>query len=629
MKLPRSLRCLPVPAVLAVVMAMVPAGVWANAKEAAPGSGDSKAQPIDMASVAAKIDALVVKGYADHKVTPTRPTNDAEFLRRVYLDAAGRIPTLEETRAFLGSSDPHKRAKLVDQLLDSPGYNSQMYNFWGDLLRIQSRMRGDETQSYPEWVKASIKQNKPYDKMVYEMLTASGNPRDDGAAGYWLRDQGMTLDTVAITAQAFLGTKIGCAQCHDHPFDDWTQKDFYQFAAFAEQVTTRGNRDDPRLRELRSVYKSKDLDPKVRQALQRLTRPLQYGVSEDSRKKLHLPNDYKYNNAKPGSAVEAKVIFGDLPHDGNDQSEREVFARWLTSKDNPRFAKAIANRMWKKVMGFGLVEPVDEFYNDTQGANPALLAYLTQLMKDVNFDLKAFQRVLLNSKTYQLTVPHDELTRDTYFAQGAVLRRMSAEQLWDSCLTLAVPNPDVREGPPSLYGRDQYMMKLLDECKTGEDILALAKKMVENEKEFRAKAAAQLRERARDRGRGGFAANLARASEMPAPAQPGTFLEEFGQSDREGLNRGSAEPSVPQALTLINGQTVPLLTGRQSQLMQAVADAKSTQDKVEVIYLSILNRQPATGEMDIALDEVKAHGEQGYGNLVWALINSREFIFVR
>lgn len=175
----------------------------------------------DVQKSAARIDALIDANYVKHGVTPKSKTNDAVYCRRTYLHLAGRIPTFEEALSFINSADESKRSKLVDRLLNSHGHVSHMFNYWADILRLQDNPINNNqiAQPYHEWIKKSLSENTPYDQWVTQMMTAQGRIWDNPAVGYSMRDSGMELDHVDNTAQVFLGTQIGCAQCHDHPFD--------------------------------------------------------------------------------------------------------------------------------------------------------------------------------------------------------------------------------------------------------------------------------------------------------------------------------------------------------------------------------------------------------------------------
>ncbi|MDP1591463.1 MAG: DUF1549 domain-containing protein, partial [Prosthecobacter sp.] len=174
-----------------------------------------------------KIDQLLAKGWEKAGVKPNPPASDDVLVRRLYLDIAGRIPTVEEAAAYMKSRDPQKRTKLIDTLLASDGHTSHMFNYWADILRLSDNVKGRLTaEAYEEWLKKQIKANVPYDQFVKNLLTTDGGVWDSGSIGFWQRDENK-LDHLAYTVQVFLGTSIVCAQCHNHPFDKWTQMDYY------------------------------------------------------------------------------------------------------------------------------------------------------------------------------------------------------------------------------------------------------------------------------------------------------------------------------------------------------------------------------------------------------------------
>ena len=230
-------------------------------------------------------------------------------MRRVYLDVSGRIPTYEEAVAFLDSQDPDKRSKLIDKLLDSEGYVSHNFNYWADLLRPQSRSIFIETQPYIDFIKTSLRENKPYDQFVRELITAEGYPWENGATGYYFRDAGMPLDNMSNTVRVFLGTQLLCAQCHDHPFDKWTQKQYYQLAAFTYGVKTY-DLANPLQMKLREMRNDKDADQSAVSAAYTMVGPLRNRVNETNHV-LRLPVDYQYSDAEPRDPINPKTIFGE------------------------------------------------------------------------------------------------------------------------------------------------------------------------------------------------------------------------------------------------------------------------------------------------------------------------------
>ncbi len=400
----------------------------------------------------AKIDQLVAKQLTEQELNPNAMTTDEVFVRRIHLDLIGRIPTRKETRDFLASEDPIKRAKLINSLIGSNGYVSHQYNFWADLLRARTQIAGNgqSTESgynYERWIKSAIRHNKPYNEMVYELVTASGASWENPAVGYYLRDYGMPLDNLAMTTQTFLGTQVVCAQCHDHPFEEWTQMDYYHLSAFTYgMVSTNGiELQNDAIKEL--TKKKGKLNPEfsrdLRRAYSNILFPVRFNNVFERERALRLPHDYQYEDARPKSVVSPATLMGNEAVMSPSTPLIDSFGEWLVSKENPRFTKVIANRMWKKAMGVGLIEPVDDIKQHTKPSNPELMAYLEQLMVDLDYDLQKFQRILYNTRTYQREVSLEEPTpgKPYYFA-GPILRRMTAEQIWDSLVTLAVNRPD-------------------------------------------------------------------------------------------------------------------------------------------------------------------------------------------
>ncbi|WP_395744176.1 DUF1549 domain-containing protein [Prosthecobacter sp.] len=427
----------------------------------------------DLTATAARIDELVNAKLAKEKVQPNKPASDEVFVRRVYLDVAGRIPTLAETTEFLKSTDADKRAKLIDKLLASDGYVQNFYNYWADILRMKSQMVGGGQSlpafyGYSKWLKDSLRDNKPYDEMVREVVTASGKSYEDGAIGFYIRDYNMPLDNMAVTTQIFLGTSMVCAQCHNHPFDKWTQMDYYQMAAHTYGMTGSNGLTNPLLAQ--AIYGGgtaknkgnryggavtkfdlpKGIERKdVGRAMTEILRPLRYNTVLDmtDKKPLLLPHDYQYSDAKPKQKVEP-VIPASFSKDGKivKQGVKPItsYAAWMTSKENPRFTTVIANRLWKKLMGQGLIEPVDEITDSTVPSNPQLMTFLEDTMKAANYDMKAVLRAILNSQAYQREAyTKDVELGEVYNFPGPLLRRMSAEQIWDSMVALYKPGADV------------------------------------------------------------------------------------------------------------------------------------------------------------------------------------------
>lgn len=581
----------------------------------------------DAIAVAAKIDELIEANYAKHKTTPNPMTTDEQFVRRIFLDITGTIPTVKQAKLFLGNSDPQKRSKLIDMLLSQEGYASNFYNYWSDILRLKDGNLANNVPGKPycEWVKECLETNKQYDKFVYEMLTAEGKVFNNPAAGYILRDSGMPLDAMNNTVRIFLGTQIGCAQCHNHPFDHWTQKEFYEMAAFTFGTGTRRGGGDKKFGGGNVVNKLKDELKKIDTKYDgggKYNRLLVGNLTEvyDNNAKLVLPHDYRYDDAKPKQAVSPKTIFEPAAKIEKGESPRVAFAKWLTSPQNPRFAKTIANRLWKKSFGVGVIEPVDDMKDDTVPENPELMAFLTQEMIKLNFDMKEYLRILYNTKTYQRESSRNEITPgDEYHFPGPILRRMRAEEVWDSFITLAAFKPDEYQKEPAAV---EAKLMNIDLAK------ATAQEIYEHDKKLRSDEIKKERE-VRDKGHTYKGVLLVRASELPTPRPAGHFLRQFGQSDRDSIEVSNVDGTVPQVLQMFNGPITHMLLEAGSVMYKNVTAEKSIDARIDVVFLSILARKPSTDERRAAVTEVKTHGDPGYGNVIWALVNTREFLFIQ
>ncbi|MBK1879124.1 DUF1549 domain-containing protein [Pelagicoccus mobilis] len=413
---------------------------------------------------AVQIDRYIRETLEEKGLERNEEVDDATFARRIYLDIVGRIPTYDELTRFEKSLSTEKRARLIDELLDSSGYASHFYNYWEDVLRIQSRGRRTVMVSYQDWVKESLRENMPYDEFVRELISSSGFVWDEPAVGYYLRDAGMPLDNMSNTAQVFLGTRMQCAQCHDHPFDRWTQREYYHMAAYTFGVdsATRGYRNIPEFEEFQEAARfirraefranggpqgnNRRGTINERRVIRDIFEPLGTEVTVNN-KPLKLPKDYQYEDAKPNQKMAAKTPFGPEAKVGKRDNPQEVYAKWLTSPENPRFTKTIANRLWKKAMGVGLIEPVDDIKEDTVASHPELMRFLEDLMVSYDYDMKRFLKAIFSTRTYQsFAYDKEPVAGEPYFFPGPTLRRMSAEQLWDSVLTMSVPDLDQKLG---------------------------------------------------------------------------------------------------------------------------------------------------------------------------------------
>ena len=689
----------------------------------------------------ARIDAILAKEWQKNKLQPNAPATDDVFLRRIYVDIAGRIPTSDEAREFLASTDKDKRAKLIDKLLASDGYTANFFNYFADILRLQTDTKGQLTgYAYADWLKQALTKNQPWDSMVRELITADGSSWKSGAVGFYMRDQGMPLDHMAAYVQVFLGTQMVCAQCHDHPFDKWSQLDYYHMAAYTygtdakkgygidmskAMTMDKKQRKSPEAQQLRKDMKE------VSESIKDVTKTLRYTTISQSDRLPKLPADYRYKNAKAGDAIAPMTVFGAPAPVADGVSKPEALAQWMTSPANPRFSLVIANRLWKRAMGMGIIEPVDELTDSSTPSNAELMSYLEQLMKDKKFDLKAYLRVIYNSDVYQrMPSQKDVALGETYHFTGPLMRRMSSEQVWDSIVTLVKGNKDADAAAINLAAEHKLdalgklhdtlantdPKKLVEQIKASgggsdnpeteakikeltekaakarrdgkkEEAQALSKQInslrnksqgdafvavlgKEGAEEFKRdyrggnvkakggkgkdglvraslsreemakikaeaggdrKKAKVLMEAASQRSRLGASvvASATRAADMPSPAPRGHMLRTFGQSDRETIENASRESTVPQALTLLNGPIADALVNPSSNFAQEIAEQTTAEGRIDAIYLGLLSRFPTADEKKILSSVVAERGANAQSDVVHALLNTGEFLFIR
>ncbi len=569
---------------------------------------------------AERLDALVEAGLRKASQSPHELSLDYQFVRRIYLDANGTIPTARQAELYARSRSSAKRHMLVDTLLSRPGYASQMYNWMGDFLRIVDKADNNTyLRPWGDWIKQNLRDNTPWDKMVNDMLTAEGKSWENPAVGFVLRDPGMPLDNLNNAVRVFMGTRIGCAQCHDHPFDRWTQKEFYQLAAFTAGTQYRlygkmGPSVNNMALDKAAPGGSNSTEARKGRSIIRMNRP---GVFDNTRRQLKFPSDYGYDDAKPGELVKTAFLFTESPTTVAGTDRRKVFADWVTSYDNDRFAMTMANRLWKKAMGIGLIEPVDDHMDETKASNPGLLDFLTSELKRLRFDLKEFQRIIYYSNTYQRRVSYEDSDpKRPYLFPGPILRRMTAEQVWDSLLTLTLTNPDGVLRPSD----EKYTSIInINNSTSAQQVLQKAKQLADYEKAQRT-----ARNKRLYKGQ-----ELLRASELPQPLPAGHFIRQFGQSERDIINDSHTDGTVPQLLTMFNGAVTHMMLERGSVIYNEVMKEKEMEDQIDVIFRSMLNRVPNTREAAAAKGEMKKAGAAGYGNVIWALLNTREFLFIQ
>lgn len=596
---------------------------------------------------ARKIDGLLAQNLKKAGVTGfNEALPDDLFVRRVYLDIIGRIPTREEFMKFAQNARPDKREALIDELLTHPGYASHLFNYFGDMFRMRGDIGeggGKRAEPYINWWQEQLENNTPYNEIVVQMVTAKGNIGQNPASGFLLRDAGMEFDAFANFSQVFLGIDISCAQCHDHPFADWTQMDFYRMAAFfgnTQRIAGRGGMmgmmaegGGDKTKQLVAFAKKNGVPTDNRQKAYNFYRYLDFlGWDVEDRENLEtqLPHDFRGSGGKPGEVVKPRTLVGGAAKNGG-KTRREALADWMTADDNPRFAMVIANRMWSRAFGKPLVGPVADFDKDSPCGQPQVLGFVTSEMKRVKYDLREFMRILYNTRAYQgLATAEEPASTKPYLFAGPVLRRMNPEQAWDSLMLLA-SGPKIDE----VKGRDgSFLRSVLNVDMASESVEDLFAKYQAWDRNFRRLGEVVVAEPGELQGSepsvpkmGGI--ELIRASEMSQPAPDASLLDTFGQSDRDVTDKNSLDGSVPQVLALMNGDITERMTGGSSKIVADLEVLDAPDDKVRGVFFTMLSRYPSKDEMGLGMKMMDDFGDDGISDLAWALINCPEFLFVQ
>jgi len=343
-----------------------------------------------------KIDQLVFNKLRQLQIQPSELCSDTDFLRRATLDLTGRLPSLEESQKFHADESPSKRAAVIDRLLLTDDHASFWSLKWSDLLRCNSkRLTKSGVHKFRRWLYDVVKNDVPLTQFAHDLLTATGSTQQNAAAGYWKasRDE---IDATETTAQLFLGIRIQCAKCHNHPFEKWTQDDYYGTAA----AFTRVGRKET-------------------------------GLPDDEM--IFVKAGGEVTQPRTGKQMKVRLLLeGDVDVSA-DQDRRVVFADWLTNNSNPFFARSLSNRIWGHIVGKGIVDPVDDFRDSNPPSNPELLNYLAEELLKSGFSERHLIRTIMNSRVYQLSSQRNKYNADDeiYFSH-ATTRMLTAEQLLDS-----------------------------------------------------------------------------------------------------------------------------------------------------------------------------------------------------
>ncbi len=378
------------------------------------------------------IDELVYEKLRQVKILPSDLCTDAEFVRRVYLDLTGLPPAAGGVRRFLADPRPtrEKRDELIDRLIGSRAYVEHWTNKWADLLQVNRKFLGEEgAVAFRDWIKDAVTTNKPYDQFVLEILTASGSNLDTPAAAYWkiLRDPAEAMEN---TTHLFLATRFNCNKCHDHPFERWTQDQYYQLAAYFAQV---GRKEDQQ-------YAGQTIggtDVEGAKPLVEFIFDAPSGDVKHDRTGQVAPPAFPYQHGDGATLSE--------------QTRRYELAQWITSPANPYFARSFVNRLWGYLLGVGIIEPIDDIRAGNPPTNPQLLDWLTEQFIESGFDVQAMLRTICQSRTYQHSIQTNQWNEDDNINYShAIPRRLPAEVLYDAIHVAAGSTPRIAGVPVGL-----------------------------------------------------------------------------------------------------------------------------------------------------------------------------------
>ena len=599
--------------------------------------------PIDkrtLNSYSGYIDKLIEKQLISKKISKTKDLDQYTYARRVYLLLIGRIPSHSELSEFIDDRDQNKKDKLIQKLLNSEGYVNHQINWWSDMLRVKDRPAGTNINVgavYRKWLRESLREKKPYDQIVRELIASTGKLYENGPeVSYYVRDRGMQEDNLSHTLRIFLGTRLQCAMCHDHPFDRWTQKEFYEMTAFTSGIgSVRIDEANKKIGKLSRIIREEgdENSGTFNNWRNQVRDSTFFGLENEGTGKIKLPKDYAEDDGNPGDIVFAKAIFTPKPvfdPKSPKPKSRVVLADWITSKDNPRFTTMIANRVWKHVFGVGLIEPIDTMMDDTVASNPELMKFLERIMVSVGYDLREYKRILMNTKLFQRSsLKQDYKTLEEYSFAGPLLRRMTGEQLWDSLVTLVYNEID---DSTRLYLHNQQdysaIYKRYNEMNAEEiyaDFKHLSEKSPGDRNFLRVIGAdeyqAEKMKKFPDR-------YLVRSSYLQSPAPSGHLIRQFGGSDREQIDNSNREPNAPQVLTLLNGFVeTNILNKKGADFINQIQNESIKTKQIETAFLSILGRKPTIKEINSLKGMIDK--KDGFKHVSWILLNSHEFIFIK
>ncbi len=557
---------------------------------------------VDPASYALRnnaVDDAVFEKLAQLRIEPSPLCDDVQFLRRVSLDVLGVLPAADEVRAFVADQRSDKRQQLINSLLDRPEFVDYWTHWLGDLLQNRKErdhdVRGAKgVRNFHAWLRSQVAANRSWREIATSVLTAKGSSIEQPAVGYFVvtigEKEAHESEVADSVAQAFLGNRVGCARCHNHPLEKFTQDDYYRFVGFFSRVTLDRQRPEESPTILRVGTRHQlNLSREVQQEQQKLTQlvaantdPKQ--ILETQQRIAETERQIQQDGQSPVQVSQPRTgqMLTPQPLDRSETTipvnadPREILATWMTNPSNPYFSGAMVNRLWRHYMGGGLVEPVDDLRPTNPPSNLALWNVLNHEFIQSNYDLKHLMRLILNSRTYQLmSATRESNFRDLRFYSHFQARRLPAEVLLDAICSAT--------GQPESFN--------------------------------------------------GYAVGL-RAIQIPDPFTDSYFLTLFGRSMRTTACacERSGDVTLPQLLHLQNGDSlnekIRSDDGRLAKLLAAKADDSEVIDE---LFLATLSRLPTSEERNgivtTGSDVDRASRLDLFADVLWALLNSKEFAF--
>jgi Protein of unknown function (DUF1553)/Protein of unknown function (DUF1549) len=503
------------------------------------------------------VDRFTQKKWQELGIVPSELCGDEIFVRRVYHDITGTLPTPKQVQAFLADNDANKRDKLIDRLVDTPEYSYLFANRWADVLRvrrgnIQNQNRAFGTFAFHNWIRESIAADKPYDQFAREILAAIGD-ESKAPPTVWYRDLQKPEQFVDDACQLFLGVRVACAQCHHHPYEKWSQDDYWGMAAFFGQI---GRKPAPNL-------------------------GVQVQNPQQSQQIIYNKGTGAVTNMRTGKPAIMKALDGGPVTLAAGEDPRHRLADWMVDAKNPFFARAVVNRYWAHFFGKGIVDPVDDMRVTNPPSNPELLDALADELVKNKYSLKHLVKIMVKSRTYQSSAMPNEFNKNDKKAFARYYpRRMQAEVIYDAVSQVTNSPATFQALPQDKHAPNRALM-------------------------------------------------------LPDEAFPSYFLDVFNRPQRISACECErvSEANLAQVLHLLNSPEIQAKLSRAGgRAEKMVRDPRRDEEKIKELFVWALARQPNDDQLQIALRNIERNAKNrqlAYENIIWALINTKEFIIVQ